>query len=74
MNDKITGPLPLGDILKQAASRSRGPLAQLREEIKAATKPIKPLSRIQNRLIEPCPEHEFEICFQHSVFCQTSLP
>jgi hypothetical protein len=69
------GLLPLGDIVKQAASRiTHGPLAQLREEIKAANKPIKPLSRVQNRLLEPCPEHEFEICFQHSVFCQTGLP
>lgn len=67
--------LPLGDILKQAASRSRGPLAQLREEIKAGTEPGKPLSRVNKRLLEPCSEHDdSEICFQHSVFCQTGLP
>jgi hypothetical protein len=74
MDRKDSGLLPLGDILQQAASKSRGPLAQLREEIKAATKPVKPPSRVLNRLLEPCPEHEFEICFQHSVLCQTGLP
>jgi hypothetical protein len=74
MDRKDGGLLPLGDILEQAASKSRGPLAQLREEIKAATKPVKPLSRVQSRLLEPCPEHELEICFQHSVLCQTGLP
>jgi hypothetical protein len=74
MSGKTGGLLPLGDILQQAASSSRGPLAQLREEIKAATKPIKPLSRVQTRLLEPCPEHDRDICFQHSVLCQTGLP
>jgi Plasmid encoded RepA protein len=39
-----------------------------------ATEAFKPLSRIQNRLLEPCPEHELEICFQHTVLCQTGLP
>ena len=74
MNDKDGGLLPLGDILKQAASGSRGPLTRLKEPIEAASKPFKPLTRVQNRLLEPCPEHEFEICFQHSVLCQTGLP
>jgi hypothetical protein len=74
MERKEGGLLPLGNILQQAASRGRGPLAQLHEEIEAAANPLKPLSRVKNRLIEPCSEHEFEICFQHSVFCQTGLP
>jgi hypothetical protein len=25
-------------------------------------------------LLEPCPEHDLEICYQHSVLCQTGLP
>src|SRR6185437_13215155 len=62
------GLLPLGDILKQAIP------APVRVEIEAAEKTLKPLSRVQNRLLEPCPEHELEICFQHSVLCQTGLP
>src|SRR5690349_9916598 len=75
MDGKSSGLLPLRDILQQATSRrGRGPLSKLREEIKAATKPIKPLSRVQSRLLESCPEHAPEICFQHSVLCQTGLP
>ena len=75
MNDKDRGPLPLGDILSQATARSgQSPLAQLLAKVEAATKPVKPLTRVQNRLLEPCPEHELEICFQHSVLCQTGLP
>jgi hypothetical protein len=68
MKDKGDGLLPLGDILKQAIP------APLRHHIEVASRDIKPLTRVQNRLLEPCPEHEFEICFQHSVLCQTGLP
>ena len=69
------GPLPLGDILNQATARSgKSPLSQLLAQVEAATKPVKPLTRVQNRLLEPCPEHDREICFQHSVLCQTGLP
>jgi hypothetical protein len=69
------GPLPLGDILNQATARSgKSPLSQLLAQVDASTKPIKPLTRVQNRLLEPCPEHDREICFQHSVLCQTGLP
>lgn len=60
--------MPLGDILKQAIP---GPL---RPQLEAATRALKPLSRVQNRLLEPCPEHQLDICFQHSVLCQTGLP
>jgi hypothetical protein len=66
------GLLPLGDILKQAtAPGGKGVLSKLHGELQAAT---KPLTRVQNRLLEPCPEHDNEICFQHSVLCQTGLP
>jgi len=68
MNDKDSGLLPLGDILKQAVPR------ELRPHIQVAARTLKPLSRVQNRLLEPCPEHDREICFQHSVLCQTGLP
>jgi Plasmid encoded RepA protein len=69
------GLLPLGDILKQAtAPGGKNPLSQLHAQLEAATKPVKPLTRVQNRLLEPCPEHNLEICFQHSVLCQTGLP
>lgn len=68
MKDKGDGLLPLGDILKQAIP------APLRPHLEVASKALKPLTRVQNRLLEPCPEHEFEICFQHSVLCQTGLP
>ncbi len=74
MNDGNNGLLPLGDILKQTLASNRSPLAKMREQLEAATKPMKPLSRVQNRLLEPCPEHDLEICFQHSVLCQTGLP
>jgi len=59
------GLLPLGDILKQITP------APIRENLE---NPIKPLTRVQSRLLEPCSEHELEICFQHSVLCQTGLP
>src|SRR5216684_4020756 len=68
------GFLPLGDILQQVtAPGGKSPLSKFHAELKAATKPIK-LTRVQNRLLEPCPEHDREICFQHSVLCQTGLP
>src|SRR6266849_2447373 len=68
MNDKDNGLLPLGNILKQVVPR------ELRPHIEVASRAFKPLSRVQNRLLEPCPEHDLEICFQHSVLCQTGLP
>jgi len=75
MKDKDRGLLPLGDILSQATARSgQSPLSQLLAKVEAAIQPFKPLTRVQNRLLEPCPEHELEICFQHSVLCQTGLP
>jgi hypothetical protein len=38
-----------------------------------AAKKINPMSRVHKRLIEPI-EGDLELAFQHSVFCQTSLP
>lgn len=68
MKDRDNGLMPLGDILKQAVP------APLRPHLEVAAKVFKPLTRVQNRLLESCPEHELEICFQHSVLCQTGLP
>jgi hypothetical protein len=68
MSTTDNGLMPLGDILSQAIPRP------LRPQLEAATKALKPLTRVQNRLLEPCPEHELEICFQHTVLCQTGLP
>src|ERR1700738_4371668 len=68
MKEKDSGLLPLGDILKQAVLR------ELRPHIEVAARTLKPLTRVQTRLLEPCPEHDLEICFQHSVLCQTGLP
>jgi Plasmid encoded RepA protein len=68
-------PQLLGDILKQPAKGATGSLfAQLLPHVKPAAQPIKSLSRVQNRLLEQRQEHDPEICFQHSVFCQTGLP
>ncbi len=66
--NKDDGLMPLGDILKQAIPRL------LRPQLEAAAKALKPLSRVQSRLLEPCPDHGLEICFQHTVLCQTGLP
>jgi Plasmid encoded RepA protein len=66
--EKNNGLMPLGDILNQAIPKPQ------RSRFKAAGKALKPLSRVQNRLLEPCPEHEPELCFQHSVLCQIGLP
>jgi Plasmid encoded RepA protein len=63
-----TGLMPLGDILKQAIPKLQRP------QFEAATKALKPPSRVQSRLLEPRPEHESELCFQHSVLCQIGLP
>ena len=65
MKQNEPGLLPLGDILKQITP------APIRKQLET---PIKPLTAVQSRLLEPCPEHELEICFQHSVLCQTGLP
>ena len=72
---KDHNPQSVGDILKQAGQGSTGDLfANLLPHIQPVPQPLKPLSRVQNRLLEPCPEHDPEICFQHSVLCQTGLP
>src|SRR6202047_4847220 len=68
MKDKDSGLLPLGDILKHAVPH------ELLPHIEVAARTLKPLTRVQNRLLEPCPEHDLEICFQHSVLCPTGLP
>jgi hypothetical protein len=68
MKEKDSGLLPLGDILKQAVPR------ELRPHLEVATRMLKPLTRVLNRLLDPCHEHDLEICFQHSVLCQTGLP
>jgi hypothetical protein len=68
LNESVTktdaGLMPLGDILKQAIPKPQ------RARFEAAVKAVKPLSRVQNRLLEPCPEHQPNICFQHSVVGQ----
>jgi hypothetical protein len=64
------GPQPLGDILKDAT----GDLFSNLPHIQPIAKALKPRSRITKRLLKPCLDHDFEICFQHSVFCQTGLP
>lgn len=66
--NKPSGLMPLGDIINQAIPRP------LRPQLEAAAKPPKYLSRVQHRLLEPRPEHDLDICFQHSVLCQTGLP
>jgi hypothetical protein len=68
MVDKDNSLMPLGDILKQSI-----PLPA-RPQFEAAAKALKPLTRVQNRLLEPCPEDESDLCFQHSVLCQIGLP
>ena len=66
--DKNNGLMPLGDILNQAIPKPQRP------RFEAAAKALKPLSRVQKRLLEPGPEREPELCFQHSVLCQIGLP
>jgi hypothetical protein len=68
MRDKDEGLLPLGDIIKQAVPRP------LQPHIEVASRTLKPLTRVQNRLLEPRSDDDGEICFQHTVFCQTGLP
>jgi hypothetical protein len=38
MNDKRTGLLPLGDILKHSLESKQSPLAKMREQLEAATR------------------------------------
>jgi hypothetical protein len=64
----------VGDIIKTGQPGSRGLFAQLRPHVQPVAQPLKPLSRVKNRLFEQCPDHDPEICFQHSVLCQTGLP
>ena len=72
---KDHNPQSVGDILKQAGQGTTGDLfAQLLPPIQPIPQGLKPLSRVQNRLLEPCPEHDPDVCFQHSVLCQTGLP
>ena len=63
------GQAVLGDILNQ--SLMSPPQSQFAQ---AADRPLKSLSRIQNRLLAPSSDNDQELCFQHSVFCQTGLP
>jgi hypothetical protein len=73
---KDHNPQSVGDVLKQAGQGGTGDLfARLLPHIQTVAKPpVKSLTRIQNRLLEPCSDHDLEVCFQHSVFCQTGLP
>ena len=64
MKQNERGLWPLGDILKQITPAP----------IRSNQNPITPLSRVDSRLLQPCPDHDLEICFQHSVLCQTGLP
>jgi hypothetical protein len=64
----------LGDIITNDQSGNRSLFAQLYPRVQPVTQSPTALSRVQNRLLEPCPEHDLEVCFQHSVFCQTGLP
>jgi hypothetical protein len=58
--------MPLGDILDQAIPRPARPhLGQAQ---------LKPLSRVQSRLLESPGDQDFDLCFQHSVLCQIGLP
>jgi hypothetical protein len=78
-------PKLLRDIFEQAPGRGQvGNLfANLMPHIRSVPRPPqapehgappKSLSRVQSRLLEPCHENELEVCFQHSVLCQTGLP
>jgi Plasmid encoded RepA protein len=64
----------LGDIIKTGQPGNTGLFAQLRPLVQPVTQSPAALSRVQNRLLEPCSDHDPEICFQHSVLCQTGLP
>jgi hypothetical protein len=64
----------VGDIIKAGQPGSSGLFAQLPTHIKSIARTSTPLSRVQNRLLEPCSDSDFEVCFQHSVLCQTGLP
>jgi hypothetical protein len=61
------GLMPLGDILKQAVPTAT------RQQLDLLT-PLKPFSRVQHRLLESKPETDDDLCFQHTIFCQTGLP
>src|SRR5512132_2893514 len=54
------------------------PFGPATEKLLAAPKKTKPPSRVQHRLIEAAASivenDESELCFQHTVFCQTGLP
>jgi hypothetical protein len=59
--------MPLGDILNQGIPRPAWP------QLAVTSGPLKTLSRVRVRLLEPPPEDD-ALSFQHSVFCQTALP
>jgi Plasmid encoded RepA protein len=63
----------VGDIFKTGQPGS-GLFAQLRPRVQPIAQSPTALSRVQNRLLEPCSDSDFEVCFQHSVLCQTGLP
>lgn len=72
---KDRNPQLLGDIFKGRAGQDT--IDKLFARILPAPptiSPLKPLSRVQHRLLEPCSDHDSEVCFQHSVFYQTGLP
>ena len=76
---KEQGPQSLGDIFQQAARKGAtgdlfADLFPHIQPIKESPEPTKPLSRVKSRLLEPCTDDDLEICFQHTVFCQTGLP
>jgi hypothetical protein len=68
------GPQLVGDILKQAGQGTTSDLFPNLPQVQPAAKALKPLSRVQSRVLEPLPDHGLEICFQHTVLCQTSMP
>jgi hypothetical protein len=59
MKDSDNGLMPLGDILKQAVP------APPRPHIEVAARTLKPLTRVQNRLLEPATENELDLVDYH---------
>jgi hypothetical protein len=68
------GPQLLGDILKQTGQSVTGDLFPNLPQVQPVAKPLKTISRVRHRLLESSPESDPQICFQHSVLCQTGLP
>jgi hypothetical protein len=64
----------MNDNPKDPAQLSLGGIVANLPAVKAARK-ANTMSRVHRRLIEPIEaDHDNELAFQHSVFCQTSLP